>query len=450
MFWTVLVFTLLVATAALTAEDWPQWRGAERLAIWHETGIVEELPDELNVIWRRPIGGGYAGPAVAGGRVFVTDWVEDRASRTMDGMERLLVLDEETGRVLWTHEWATTYRMLMASYAIGPRATPTVDGDRVYVLGATGHLFCLAVDDGTVIWQQDYAANYGSSIPTWGTSSPPLIDGDRLISVVGGKPDAMVVAFDKHTGDEVWRSIETNSEMGYSPPIIYEAGGVRQLIVWHPTALASLDPQTGALYWEQRWEVGAGMAIATPLKRGDYLLVSQLYNGSMMMRLNQDRPDATMLWKGAGRSPDDPKGLHSAIMTPLVIGDSIYGLDVNGELRMLDARTGEQVWEDLQMTAVARREWGVPRWATAFLVKQGDRYFANTDDGYLVVARFTPNGYEELGRVRLIEPTHASGFGASRDWDRIVNWTHAAYANRHIVHRNDEEIIRASLAASDY
>ena len=447
MFWTVLVFTLLVATAALTAEDWPQWRGAERLAIWHETGIVEELPDELNVTWRRPIGGGYAGPAVAGGRVFVTDWVEDRASRTMDGMERLLVLDEETGRVLWTHEWATTYRMLMASYAIGPRATPTVDGDRVYVLGATGHLFCLAVDDGTVIWQQDYAANYGSSIPTWGTSSPPLIDGDRLISVVGGKPDAMVVAFDKHTGDEVWRSIETNSEMGYSPPIIYEAGGVRQLIVWHPAALASLDPQTGALYWEQPWEVGAGMAIATPFKRGDYLLVSQFFNGSMMMRLSRDRPSATMMWKGQSRSelPDQTDGLHALVTTPVIFDDYIVGVGSYGELRGLDARTGNRLWMDREMASQIR-------WSTAHIVTHEDRYFVNNDDGYLILAKFTPTGYVELGRTMLIEPTSGSGtrtpHGAIAE--RIVNWTHPAYANRHIVQRNDYEIIRASLAETDY
>ena len=227
----VLGLTLSVATNPLTAEDWPQWRGAERLAIWDETGIVDELPDALKVTWRVPIRGGYAGQAVAGGRVFVTDWVEDPASRTRDGTERLLALDEETGAVLWTHEWSATYRMLMASYAIGPRATPTVDGDRVYVLGATatGRLFCVDVDDGVVIWQKDYAADYDSSIPTWGTSSPPLVDGDRLIAVVGGKPDAMVVAFDKQTGDEVWR-LHTGSGIR-SHPIAYELDGTVYLAV---------------------------------------------------------------------------------------------------------------------------------------------------------------------------------------------------------------------------
>ena len=109
------------ASVSVTARDWPQWRGADRLAIWDETGIVETLPKELKVSWRVPLGSGYAGPAVANGRVFITDWKEDPESRTMDGKERLLVLDEETGHLLWTFEWATTYRMLMTTYAIGPR-----------------------------------------------------------------------------------------------------------------------------------------------------------------------------------------------------------------------------------------------------------------------------------------------------------------------------------------
>ena len=111
--------------------------------------------------------------------------------------------------------------------------------------------------------------------------------------------------------------------MGYAQPVIYEAGGARQLIIWHPGALVSLDPVTGDTYWEQPWEVGAGMAIATPVKSNDYLFVSQFYNGSMMTRLNRDRPDATLLWKGSSRSelPDDTDGLHSTITTPIISGD---------------------------------------------------------------------------------------------------------------------------------
>ena len=189
------------------------------------------------------------------------------------------------------------------------------------------------------------------------------------------------------------------------------------------------------------------MSVATPVKSGDYLLVTQFYNGSMMMKLSQDRPGATMLWKGASRSelPDQTDGLHAMITTPLIIGDYVYGVGSYGELRGLDARTGDRLWMSPGMTTQAR-------WGTAFMVRHGDRYFVNNDDGYLIIARFTPEGYVEIDRTRLIDPTSSSGVGEGprKRWDRMVNWSHPAYANRHIVHRNDREIIRASLASEDY
>ena len=441
------VLATAVLAPGLAAEDWPQWRGADRLAVWHETGIVEELPDELQVAWRTPLRSGYSGPAVADGRIFITDWMEDPDSRTLDGTERALALDEETGEVLWTHEWQTSYRMLSIAYAIGPRATPTVDGDRVYVVGGTGRLFCFDVETGRVLWEKDYVAEYDTSVPVWGIVSAPLVDGDRLITVVGGEPDALVVAFDKRTGEEIWRAIEVGSEMGYAQPVIYEAGGVRQLIVWHPLALASLDPETGEVYWEQPWDVSMGVTVATPVRSGDYLLVSQFFNGSMMMRLSQDRPAATHLWQGHSRSelPDQTDTIHAMVTTPIIIGDYVYGVDSYGELRGLDARTGERLWMSPDMTAQAR-------WSTAFLVQHGDRYFVNNDDGFLILAQFTPEGYVELSRTRLIEPTAGSGTRTphGRIEERLVNWSHPAYANGHIVHRNDREIMRASLRASDY
>ena len=426
------------------AEDWPQWRGAGRLGVWHEDGILEQFPDSgLQVDWRVPVGSGYAGPAVADGRVFVLDWQEDPDSRTLDGRERALALDEETGAVLWTHEWATSYQIIQARYAIGPRATPTVDGERVYVVGATGRLWCLDAATGAVVWQQDYIADYDTTVPTWGVTSAPLVDGERLIALVGGEPDALVVAFDKHTGEELWRALDVVGEMGYAQPVIFEAGGARQLIVWHPAALVSLDPETGETYWEQPWEVGMGMTIVTPVTADDYLLVSQFYNGALMMRLNQDRPDATELWRGASRSelPHQTDTLHAVMSTPVIAGGTIYGVGSYGELRGLDAATGARLWDTGDMTPQER-------WGTGFMVRHGERYFVNNGEGDLIIARFTPTGYVEIDRTHLIDPTNE--VGTSRAWIRTVNWSHPAYANRHIVHRNDREIIRASLAADDY
>ena len=338
---------LLAAIAAgptLSANDWPQWRGAERLGIWTETGILREFPDEgLKVKWRTPVNGGYAGPAVADGRVFVLDYVETEP-RTMDGTERILALDEETGEVLWTHEWTTTYRMLMFTYATGPRATPTVDGERVFVTGSTGRILCLDAATGAVIWEKDTAAEYDTSIPVWGTSSAPLVDGDRVILLVGGEPDALVMAFDKHTGAEVWRALETRTEMGYNQPRIIEAGGARQLIVWHPRGLSSLDPETGEVYWEEPFEGRANMTVADAVRSGSYLFVSGFYTGSMMMRLDLDRPAASALWKDGtnrvlrnGIEVAEETGLHAVMTTPLVVGDYIYGIGSHGQVRGLRA-----------------------------------------------------------------------------------------------------------------
>ena len=296
---TTLIFGVLAGwVLPLSANDWPEWRGVNRDGVWAETGIVDELPTDLNVKWRLPINSGYSGAAVADGRVFITDWAEDSTSRTMDGTERAIAIDEETGEILWVREWPTTYRMLMISYAIGPRATPTVDGDRVYVVGAAGDLYCLSVETGEVLREKHYIADYDSFIPTWGVASSPIVDGDRLITVVGGEPGGLIIAFDKRTGAEVWRALDVVGEMGYGQPILIDAGGARQLIVWHAAALVSLNPETGDLYWEEEWEAGGGMSVATPVHSGNYLLVTQFYRGSLMMRLDQDRPDANLLWEG--------------------------------------------------------------------------------------------------------------------------------------------------------
>ena len=409
--------SLLVAACALlaapsaSAEDWTQWRGGDRVGVWSETGIVEQLPETLQVKWRVPLNTGYSGPAVADGRVFITDWSEDPESRTIDGTERAIALDEETGEVLWVTEWPTTYRMLMFSYAVGPRATPTVDGDRVYVAGAAGALLCLSVETGEIIWQKDFIKDYDSQIPTFGITSAPIVEGNHLITAVGAE-GGLVMAFDKRTGEEVWRSLEVVREIGYPQPIIIEAGGARQLIVWHPAALVSLDPVTGEPYWEEEWEVGVGMSVATPVRHGNYLLVTQFYGGSLMMKLDQDRPGANLLWKGQSRSemPGETDGLHAMITTPIMEDDHVYGVCSYGELRALEAATGERVWVSDEMVAQAP-------WGTAFFVKHRDRYFVNNDDGFLIIAQFTPEGYVEHSRTRLIEPTSSTGYGPRRLFD---------------------------------
>ena len=438
---------LLLCAATVHADDWPQWRGPSRLGVWTETGIVDRFPDAgLKVAWRVPIRPGFAGPVVAAGRVFVLDYQETRGTRTMDGAERLLCLDEETGELLWTQEWPATYRNLHVTFATGPRATPSVDADRVYVVGAAGMILCLETATGAVVWQVDTVVEYGTTVPIYGVSSAPLVDGDRLIALVGGEPDALIVAFDKQTGDEIWRALPTVSETGYAAPMIYEAAGVRQLIVWQPRAISSLNPETGEVHWEHEWAIPSNMTVATPVSSGSYLLATHFRRGSLMLRLDQDRPAARELWRGQSRSelPGQTDGLHALITTPLIIGDYIYGVGSYGELRCLDARTGERVWESDELVVQER-------WGTAIFVQHEDRVFVTNESGELILARLTPEGYTELDRTALIAPTTRTRGGASGRWgDRGVVWAHPAFANRHIVLRNDQEIVRMSLAAADY
>ena len=445
-----LIAACIVAGLAMTgleAEDWPQWRGVDRDGVWADTGVVDRFPGAgLNVTWRVSIHGGFAGPAVADGRVFVLDYEEAPDTRTMDGTERLLALDEETGAVLWSQTWPATYRNIQWKFANGPRTPPTVDGDRVYVLGAAGMISCLDTETGEVVWQVDTVAEYGATVPVYGVSHAPLVEGDLLIAVVGGEPDAKIVGFDKATGDEVWRALEMTSETGYSSPIVIDAGGERQLIFWHATALVSLNPETGQVYWEQEFLSGGGLSTTTPVRSGRYLLISQFRIGSMMMALNSDRPAARMLWQGRSRSelPHLTDGLHALLSTPIVNGDHLYGVGSYGELRGIDATTGQRIWQTDAMVAQER-------FGSAYFVRNGDRYFVTNDAGELIIARFTPEGYEEIDRTPLLEPTLNTLGGASGRWnDRMVLWAHPAFANQHVVARNDREIIRVSLAAADY
>lgn len=432
LFWAG--FFLVQAPAV--ADDWPEWRGEGRRGVWSETGILERFPESgLPVDWRVPIGSGYGGPAVAQGRVFVTDFRLTEGNR---GVERLLALSEETGEVLWAHEWEMTIRGLMPTYANGPRATPTVDGDRVYVLGSVGDLYCIDAATGSVRWRLDYVEDYGAEVPTWGMVAAPLVEGDRLFLLVGGQPDALVVAVDKRTGNEIWRALPTVTEPGYAPPVMVSAGSRRQLVVWTPDALRSLDPETGRVFWSFPYEVDLGQTIATPVFDQGRILVSSASHGSMLVRLAGDRPAAELVWKGESSSKAEVDGLHAFLATPFFEDDVIYGVGGLGFLRSIDAASGEELWKTAEPSEPARI-------ATAFLVKNGDRFFLNNDRGELIIARLSPSGYEEIDRTSLIEPTNPNT--RVRRQLGAVNWVHPAYANGHIVQRNDREILRAGLEA---
>jgi outer membrane protein assembly factor BamB len=432
----LVVFAVLLASAAPFAEDWPEFRGAGRRGVWTETGIVDRLPAEgLKVLWRAPVKAGYSGPAVSGGRVFITDFIPSDATG-LRGSERLLCLDEKTGKLLWKQEWDVSYGGF--AFTNGPHATPTVDGDRVYVLGTGGALLAFNAGSGEILWRKNYIKDYRADFATYGFSSSPIVDGDRLIALLSNTPDAKVIAFDKVTGKEIWRALKGEGEIGSSQPILVDIGGTRQLIVWDTTSVTSLNPVTGATYWAQPFKSSMNIAMA---HTGNRLLMSTFYEGPLMLELDEKKPGARVLWKGNGTSEIDTDKLHATLTTPIIDGSHVYGICSYGQLRALDATTGERIWES-QAATVER-----VRWASAQVVQHGDRVFITNDRGELVLARFIPAGYQEISRAQLLKPTTDP---RGRRKLGAVNWSHPAYANKHVYARNDEELVAVSLAADDY
>lgn len=435
-FISCLACLLIFHFSPLRAADWPQWLGEERDSIWRETGIVEAFPEEgLKTKWRKPIAGGYAGPAVADGRVFVADYVVQAGDPTpspsvrneLQGTERVKCFDAKTGELLWQHEYDCPYQI---SYPAGPRATPTVNGGRVYTLGAMGNLFCLDAKTGAVVWSRDFQKDFGADVPIWGFCGHPLIADEKLFCLVGG--EGVAVAFNKETGKEIWRNLRSKGP-GYAPPTMIEAAGLIQLLIWHETALCALNPTDGSQYWCVPLEPDYGMSIATPRKENEYLFVGGIVNKSMLLELGQDDPSAEVVWRGRSDI-----GIAPVNSTPIISDGYIYGIDHQGELRCVEVATGWQVWSNYDLMPGKQRTNS----GTAFLVKQGNRYFIMPETGELVIANLSPAGYEEISRAKILEPTGDS-FG------RPVVWSHPAFANRCIYARNDKELVCVSLAAGD-
>jgi outer membrane protein assembly factor BamB len=434
-----LLFTVILLAPAL-ADDWPQWLGAERDSVWRETGIVERFPqDGLPIKWRVPLSLGYSGPSVADGRVFVMDYVKRSGevknnpggTDQLEGTERVLCLAADTGRLLWKHEYERPYNM---SFGGGPRCTPTVDGDRVYTLGAEGNLLCLNVQTGDVIWSKDFVQQYGAKTPFWGVAAHPLVDGDVLYCLVGGE-GSVAVAFDKRTGREIWRALSAGTQ-GYCPPTMIEHDGRKQLLIWHTDSVNSLDPASGDVYWSVPLKPSYGMSITVPRLLGDYLFVSGYNEAGALLQLGQQagRPAAEVVWRGKART-----AVYCANSTPFIEDGMIYGCDVNsGKLMGVRLEDGQRVWETQEPTLAPGVRRG--RYGTAFLVKHEDRFFLFSEVGDLILARLTPQGYQELDRFHVLDPTNTV-FG------RQVVWSHPAFANRCVFARNDKELVSVSLAS---
>jgi outer membrane protein assembly factor BamB len=393
---------------------------------------------------------------VVDGKLFVPDYVPGGTALPSDGFkkgrfggkERVVCRDAATGKQLWVTEYPVEYTV---SYPAGPRCTPTVDGGTVYTLGAMGDLKALKVSDGKEVWSKNFMKDYDAGLPVWGFASAPLVDGERLICLVGGTNARLVVAFDKKTGKQLWAAENCSGDFGYCPPVIYTFGGKRQLVIWHARAVVGLEPESGTRLWNVPFDVKASLTAPMPRKVGDDgLFVTSFYNGSMLLKVGADSAQVVWKSKARGERPNLTTDLSSIIPTPVVEGDYVYGVCSYGQLRCIEAKTGKRVWETMKATRGKRTPAKVAaedepdeseRWSNAFIVPHGDRYFLFNEQGDLIIAKLSPKGYEEIDRAHVIDPTNTmAGRG------RLVVWMHPAFANKCAYARNDKEIVCVSLA----
>ncbi len=320
----------------------------------------------LDVRWRAKVGNGYSGPAVAQSRVFVTD------HQFNPEVERVLCFDEATGKLLWVHSYPCDYKDM--EYGNGPRASPTVHDGTVYTLGTQGHLFCLDAARGDVVWKKKLAEDLHGQIPRYGASAAPLVTGELLIVCAGGQLEASVVALDRKTGNLRWKALPDRPS--YSAPIVINAGGAQQLIVWTADSITGFEPATGTVHWQVPWKATFDPAqlVASPVWHKDMLLCLGAWSrGSKMLKLDSAKPGASVLWE-TGTKPT------TTISTPLFQDDHcFYAILGNGSLTCLDAATGTEVWTTREPTSGS--------YGNAHLTPNGDRVFLFNHTGHLILAR---------------------------------------------------------------
>lgn len=378
----MLAAVLLVQFQPLRGDDWPQILGPSRNAhAPNETLPAAWPPGGPKVLWRYPLGAGYAGAAVLGKRVV--------AFHRVEGKERVECLSLEQGKSLWKSDFAANYRGGIDP-DIGPRCVPVLTTEAAFVFGAAGDLHCVELATGKQRWSRELYADYGGDEGYFGAGSTPVLVGGKLLINVGGRK-AGIVAIDAASGKTLWQA--TDEAASYSSPTVVTLSGRQQAIFITRMNCVLVDPDNGQVTnlfpFGKR---GPTVNAATPLAFDDKLFVTASYGvGAVLAKLSGK--SSTAVW-----TSDDT--LSSQYATPVQQGGYLYGIhgreDVGvAELRCVEAATGRVCWQ--------RPDFGV-----AHTVLAGNKLLLQKSDGHLVLAAANPAEYEELSATQLTtEPTRA-------------------------------------------
>jgi outer membrane protein assembly factor BamB len=355
-------------------DAWTDYRGPNRDGKYIGAPIRTEWPRTgLPLIWKHPIGPGYASFVSANGLAFT---IEQRRRQ-----EVVAAYDLATGREVWTNAWDAEF--VEALGGPGPRATPTYHDGLVYALGATGELRALDATTGAVRWRRNILADNRAANLDWGASGAPLIVDGTVIVLPGGSGGRSVVAYDKRTGDEAWHSLD--DRQAYTSPMLVTLAGERQIALITATRVVGIAANGGRLLWEFSWPTSQGINAAQPLMLGnDRVFVSSGYGqGAAVFEVTRDgdRFATRTIWQNTR--------MKNKFTSPLLHDGHVYGLD-EAILACVDAATGELKWKG-------------GRYGYGQVMLAGDRLIVLTEEGDVVQVRATPARHEEVASFPAIE-----------------------------------------------
>lgn len=393
-------FLLLLLAAAVRASDWPQFLGPTRNGISAETNVNLAWPKEgPRILWKTKVGEGWSGPVMASNRVVIFHRAGDN--------EVIDCLDATNGMMLWRAEYPSTYRDDFG-FESGPRATPAIDGHRVFTFGANGILNAWNLTNGANLWRIDTRKQFSSEKGFFGIACSPSVEGDAVILNIGGA-GAGVVAFDKATGKVLWKA--TSEEASYSSPTAATIGGQRRVFVFARKSLLALAPGDGQLLWEFPWtpRIDASVSAATPLVIDDQVFISASYGaGAVLLRVAGPKPE--VVWSG--------DNILSSHYSPVVHHRGfLYGFDGRQEqrcrLRCVELQTGKMRWSE-------------ERFGAGSLLVIGDKLLILTERGELMVAPASPDKFTPAVRSQILgtdlraHPALAHGLFYARDKGTLV------------------------------
>lgn len=358
---------------AQAQEPGPDFRGPNGDGRYDETPIRTNWPGAgLPLVWKQPIGLGYASFVVAEGRAFT---IEQRRHQ-----EVASAYDVESGRELWTHGWEGEFTEVMGGD--GPRATPAYHEGRVYALGALGELRCLEAHTGSLVWRRNILEDNGAANLDWGMAASPLVVDDKVIVLPGGPDGKSVAAYNRLTGAPVWTSLD--DQQAYTSPMLVTLAGVRQILVVSATRAMGLTVDEGRLLWEYPWVTQQGINVAQPLLLGnDRVFMSAGYgHGAAVFEVtrNDNRWSTRAVWQNTR--------MKNKFSSSVLYRGYIFGLD-EAILACLDAETGELKWKG-------------GRYGYGQILLAGDHVIVLAEDGDLALVRATPERYDELARSSAI------------------------------------------------